>query len=824
MSRLKKIGLVTCGGIVLAILALSLALYASLPRYTATLVLEGLRDPVEIIRDEHAVPHIYANNELDAYYALGFVHAQDRLWQMEFNLRAATGTLAEWLGSSVLPIDRFQRSLGLSDVVKQDFDQLDSGTRAILTAYAAGVNAYRDTMSVPPPEYLFLAASPRIWQAQDSLLLLKQMAWQLSRNYWDELLYVALRQDLSAQELDDLLPAYSNDTPLPPLPDLNHLYARLTKPAEAILNTAMLKPPANIGSNNWAITGSRTMSGKPVLANDPHLKLTVPAIWYLAHIATPEMNLVGATLPGVPALILGRNDAVAWAFTNTGADSQDLYLERSPHEQPDYYETPDGTARYEVRTETITVRHAQDERITIRNSRHGPIISDSDAEIQTLMPGAGQLSFALNWVGLHPGDVTLRFFHKAARAASAHALLDATRDYQSPLQNIVYADKTGVIGFIAAGRAPLRGAENDLQGRAPAPGWLASYDWQGFIPFEQLPQEQAPDSDFIVTANNQITPVDYPYLIASDWAPPHRANRITALINQQTHHSLVDSQSMQLDTQSTVAERLLPLLLQVQTHEPLAQTILTQLKQWDLQMHGDSPEPLIFIEWARQLAALLYTDKLRGHDDLIGDDSPEFLIRVLSSHAARLRWCKNTTTTADPCMPLIEAALHITIATLSGRYGADPDTWSWGEAHIATARHPLLGRFPVLGRFTNLISPRSGGRDTVNFSGHFYDDEDRIYIEEVAPNLRAIYDLANPENSVFSLSSGPSGHFLSPYYRNLTAGWITGHYFPIRTDHDMITRSAIGRLVMNPLNPLNPLDPLNPLNPLTNPNQSTENP
>ncbi|MCW5618525.1 MAG: penicillin acylase family protein [Nitrosomonas sp.] len=807
MSRLKKISLITCGGIILAILALSLALYASLPRYTATLELEGLQDSVEIIRDEHAVPHIYANNELDAYYALGFVHAQDRLWQMEFNLRVATGTLAEWFGSSMLPIDRFQRTLGLAGLVNQDFDRLDVHTRAILAAYTQGVNAYRNTVPVPPPEYLFLAASPRIWQAQDSLLLLKQMAWQLSRNYWDELLYVALRQDLSTQELDDLLPSYPDDTPLPPLPDLDHLYAHLTQPAEAILTTAALKPPAHIGSNNWALTGSRTMSGKPVLANDPHLKLTIPALWYLAHISTPDMNLVGATLPGIPAVILGRNDFVAWSFTNTGADSQDLYLERSPHEQPDQYETPDGTARYEIRTETITVRHAQDEHITIRRSRHGPVISESDAEIQALMPdGAGQLSLALNWTGLHPGDITLQFFHKAAHAASARAFLDAARDYQAPLQNIVYADKTGVIGFIAAGRAALRGPENDLQGRVPAPGWLASYDWQGFIPFEQLPQEHAPASDFIATANHDITPAGYPYLIASDWAPPYRVNRITALINQQTNHGLADSQSIQLDTQSTLAERLLPLLLKVQTHEPLAQTILARLKQWDLKMHGNAPEPLIFIEWAQQLASLLYTDKLKGHHELIGDDSPEFLIRVLSNHDAQLRWCKNAAANAaDPCMPSMQAAIQIAIAKLSDRYGSDPDTWSWGEAHIATARHPLFGKLPVLGRLTNLISPRSGGRDTVNFSGHFYDEDNLTYIEEVAPNLRAIYDLADQENSIFSLSSGQSGHFFSPYYKNLTNGWIAGHYFPIRTDHGTVTRSAIGRLVINPLNPLNPL-------------------
>jgi len=800
MSRVKKISSMAFGGIILVALAVLLALYASLPRYTATLTLEGLQHPVEIIRDEHAVPHIYARSELDAYFALGYTHAQDRLWQMEFNLRVATGTLAEWFGGSVLPVDRFQRSLGLADLISRDFDQLDSGARAILAAYAEGVNAYREAMPVPPPEYLALAASPRVWKAQDSLLLLKQMAWQLSRNYWDELLHVVLRQNLSAQEMDDLFPAYPDDTPLPPLPDLEYLYAHLAKPVETILHHAALKPVAGMGSNNWALTGSRTMSGRPILANDPHLKLTIPAPWYLAHISTPGMNLVGATLPGIPALILGRNDSVAWAFTNTGADSQDLYLERSPPEHTEFYETPDGITHYETRTETIKVRFAQDERVTIRRSRHGPIISDSDEEIQSMLPDVGKLSLALNWTGLYPGDVTLQFFLKAARAASANALLDAARDYQAPLQNIVYADKSGVIGFIAAGRAPIRDAKNDLQGRAPAPGWSAIYDWQGFIPFERLPQENAPASDAIVTANQKITPEDYPYLIASNWAPPYRANRIAALIDQQTDHRLIDSQSIQLDIQSTVAERLLPLLLKVQPHEPLTQTVLDRLKQWDFNMRGHAPEPLVFIEWARQLTSLLYQDKFSKLSELIGDDNPEFLIHMLSNHDAQSRWCRQAMITATdyPCTTLIEAALRTTITKLRDRYGDNPDVWSWGAAHVAAARHPLLGNFPVLGQLTNLVSPRDGGRDTVNFSGYFYDAEEHIYVEEVAPNLRAIYDLADPESSVFSLSSGQSGHFLSPYYKNLTAGWIAGHYFPIRTDYDAVKRTAIGRLAMTP--------------------------
>ncbi len=800
MSISKRISLILFTSVVLLILAASLALFASFPRYSATHTLPGLQHAVEIIRDEQAVPHIHAENELDAYFALGFIHAQDRLWQMEFNLRAATGTLAEWFGSSMLPVDRFQRSLGLTEAVDRDLDQLDSETRAILSAYARGVNAYRSEIQVPPPEYLLLAVSPRTWEARDSLLLLKQMAWQLSRNYWNELLYVALGRYLSGQELNDFLSLSPDDPPLPSLRDIESLYPDLADFARTILSQAALKPSAGIGSNNWAITGSRTVSGKPLLANDPHLKLSVPALWYLAHISVPGMNAVGATLPGIPAIILGRNDSIAWSFTNTGADSQDLYLERSPADQPEYYETPKGKALYATRTETIRVRGAADEQITIRRSRHGPVISDSDEEIRSLMPIPHTLSLALNWVGLHPGDTTLQFFLKATRANSADDLLNASRDYQAPLQNIVYADNTGTIGFIAAGRTPIRSPENDLHGRIPAPGWLTRYDWQGFIAFELLPQEYAPSSEYAVTANQKITPPGYPYLVAADWALPYRAERITRLISNGTNHNVADSRAIQLDIKSTIAERLLPRLLQAQTQDPFEQKILDRLKQWDFNMHRDSPEPLIFVEWIQQLAALLYKDKFRELYDLIGDAHPESLIHVLNDPDAQTRWCadKAITPAPDPCNCLIESALRTAVARLSERYGTDPATWSWGHAHIATAHHPLLGKLPVLERLTSLISPRPGGWDTVNVSGYVYDEEDLVYKEKVVPGLRAIYDLANPENSIFSMGGGQSGHFMSPYYNNLTAGWAAGHYFPIHTSHDRIVSNAAGRLILNP--------------------------
>lgn len=783
---------------VVILLVLISVLYSSLPEYSTSFDLPDVKDSIEILRDQQAVPHIYAKNELDAYFALGFVHAQDRLWQMELNLRAASGMLAEWFGHSMLTHDRFHRSLGLSEIVEKDFYNLDEKTRAILNAYALGINTFRKEMSVLPPEYLFLSTQPHTWKAHDSLLILKYMGWQLSRNYWDELLYVALNRQLSTQEMQDLFPSPHKNIPLLHSSNYQNYSHSLAKSAESMLKKMSIKSSKDVGSNNWVVAGSRTMDGKPLLANDPHLKLSIPTTWYAAHISTPQINIVGATLPGIPAILLGKNDYVAWAFTNTGADSQDLFLERFSSIDDDFYETPNGEKPLDIHTETIKVRGMPDEQITIRRTRHGPVISDHDEEIQSLMPNA---ALSLNWTGFHSHDLSLQFFHKAAYAQSAQEFLQASRDYHAPLQNIIYADVEGSIGLITAGRNPIRAPNNDLHGRIPALGWLQDYDWQGFIPFEHLPQQYNPYLDYIITANHNITPEEYPYLIAHDWAPPYRFNRINELIGNRHNHDISTSQSIQLDAKSTVAEQLLPILLRIQTDNPTEQDVLSQLQQWDLVMRSDAPQPLIFIEWTRQLTQVLLKNKLADLYELIDSGNSEFLIHVLTQPEAQERWCTHANSEATPlssCEKEIKAALRFATAALNERYGANRDRWTWRKSHISTAQHPLFGQLPVLNTLFNVITARDGGRDTVNVSGYIFDEKENIYKEEVAPIFRAIYDLANPNYAIFSLSSGQSGHFLSPYYKNLSTDWVIGNYFRIYTHYDTINKSAIARLTINP--------------------------
>ncbi|MGY6278219.1 penicillin acylase family protein [Methylomonas sp. MgM2] len=762
-----------------------------------SLKLPGLPRAIEIIRDNHAVPHIYANTVDDAYFALGYMHAQDRLWQMDLNRRAGSGRLAEVFGGDALEQDRFMRVLGLRRAAEANLQQLDPATLASLQAYAQGVNAYLAQDSVLPVEfYLTGAPRPEPWQPADSLVWLKTMAWRLSGNWWEELLNLRLQQRLSSEQFADLFPPYPGDAPSV-LPDVTNLYAELMPLAGKLLAQHREEAHKSIGSNNWVVDGSRTASGKPLLANDPHLPLTAPSLWYFAHLHAPGLNVVGATLPGIPGILLGRNQRVAWSFTNTGPDSQDIFLEQPLPAQPNRYLTPSGAQAFTTIREIIKVKDQADQELTVRVSRHGPVISDVDNDARQAAPN-GRVA-ALRWVGLREDDATIRFMLNAGRAQSASELQVFARDFHTPQQNIVYADIDGNIGFIAAGRVPVRGADNVLNGRLPAPGWLAAYDWQGLIPFEQLPQQTASQDGKIVTANQKITPPAYPYFITAGWALPFRAERIGELLDSRTKHDVASFAAIQNDVANPFAAQLLPRLLAITSKGQESKQILQGLRDWDMRMADDSAQPLIFAEWIRQLAAILYQEKLGDLYELVGDYQPQFLLQVLNnSHGGGGRWCAAVDLGAALCDAEIERALQAALLNLKRHYGNDPKQWRWGKAHVTVFKHHPFGQVPFLSSLFNVEGESAGGMDTVNVSGYRYDEDSGRYLGEAGAAFRAIYDLAEPEDSVFILGTGQSGSPFSSHYRDMTSAWLQGGYVPLMTDRGRILSSAVERIHLQP--------------------------
>jgi len=769
-------------------LAAFLHLRRSLPQVDGEIRLAGVEAPVEILRDAHGIPHIYARSLADVYFGLGFAHAQDRLWQMETSRRAGSGRIAEVLGAAGLELDRLMRTLGLRRAAQANFERYDAETKRFLKAYAAGVNAFLATDPVLPPEFWIARFTPEPWTEIDSIVWTKVMALDLGGNWRNELLRMQLAGRLPLARIQELLPPYPGDTP-PAIRELKPLYR------EAIASPAA--PGSGGGSNSWVVSGARTESGKPLLANDPHLALTAPPVWYFAHLSAPGLNAIGATLPGVPGIVLGRNDRFAWGFTNTGPDVQDLYLEKV---QPDgRYLAPDGPREFTFIKETIRVRGAGAEELTVRVSRHGPVVSDVQRAARAALPDRQVL--ALAWTALAEDDPTMQAVFRVPAAHDWPGFLAAARDYQAPQQTVTYADVDGNIGFIAPGRVPVRKPANDLKGLAPAPGWDARYDWAGSIPFEELPRVFNPAGGAVVSANHKILPPGYRHFITSEWQSPYRAGRIAELLEATPKHTRESFARMQADIVSPAVRELLPRLLATPAATPRARTALAKLAAWDGTMAAERPEPLIVVAWWRELTRAIYADDLGPAFTASWSTRAQFISDVLADRNGQGHWCDDRRTEkVEGCAEILADSLERALADLRKRYGDDPERWRWGDAHPAWSRHRPFSRVRWLAPFFDIRTPTPGDAYTLNVGQSDFADESDPYASRHAASLRAIYDLGDPQASVFIHSTGQSGNPLSPHYSDFTPRWARGEYVPMLTERARIEALGVRRLVLTPRN------------------------
>jgi penicillin G amidase len=782
------------GGLIGLVLVVSIGLAGgfwwlrqSLPVVDGAIEVEGLEAPVRIVRDAYAVPHIEAATFKDAVFAQGFVHAQDRLWQMDFRRRLGSGRLAEVLGPAALPTDRFIRTLGFERVARASLAHLRPDTVALLEAYAAGVNAYLATRSGPLPlEFLILGYEPGPWTPVDSLVWMRMLALDLSGNWRAELLRARLAQRLSGEQIADLWP--QDDTAPATLVDLAQ-----GLPADALAAVLPPAPPPGMGSNAWVLDGSRTASGAPLLANDPHLGLSAPGPWYLAHLKSPERELIGATMPGLPGVVLGHNGTIAWGFTNTGPDTQDLFVERVDPDDPSRYLTPDGFAPFAIRDEVIEVDGAEAEVLRVRETRHGPVLSDLSPMAAGVIDGDQVL--ALSWTALAADDVSIEALLDLGAAENWPAFVAATRSNGAPQQNVLYADRAGNIGFIAPGHVPIRGKGD---GRWPVPGWTGEFDWQGMIPFAELPRRLDPPDGAFVNANNRIVADDYPYLLTADWDPPYRARRIVEVLGEG-RQDLTSFAQLQADQLSLLARDLLPLMLEATPQSEAGAVAQARLAAWDRVMRADAAEPLIFAAWYRELSRRIYADEL---GDLFYDYwgvRPQFMEHVLRR---RQVWCDDIGTAAvETCAMQAADALELALADLARRFGDDPDAWRWGEAHPARMLHPIFKDQPVLGPLFTIEHPSGGDNVTVNVGHYRPSNEAAPFASVHAASYRGLFDLGALERSRFIASTGQSGNPLSSHYRDLSELWAKGETIPMTTQAQAYEEDALGRLELAPATP-----------------------
>ena len=747
-------------------------LRGSLPQLDGTAAAKGLAAPAEIVRDGEGIPHIFAKSEADGWFALGYAHAQDRLWQMEFQRRVAEGRLSEFLGERAYEVDLLMRTLGIARQAERVVARLDPDTRRNLEAYAAGINAFLASDPVLPLEFHVFGLKPAPWKPEHTMEWLLVMAWDLSSNWRIELSRMRFIGKLGPARTNEILPPYPGD-PAPPLPDYRALYAAIEPQAAALL-AANPPPGQSIGSNSWVLSGARTETGKPLLANDPHLGLQAPSLWYLAHVSTPAGNVVGGTLPGVPFVVLGHNDHVAWSMTTTNSDTQDLFIERVAPGDPESYVTPTGTAKFEVRDEVIRVGH-EERHVRIRATRHGPVISDAVKAAGSAAPSGYVLSLA--WAALTDENYVTRAGFAMNRAKDRDAFVAALRDFTAPHQNVVFADTDGHVGFIAAARVPVRSPANEAMGRVPVPGWDAKYDWQGFLRFEDMPAVIDPPGGEIVTANHKITPRGYKPFLSVDWFPPYRADRIHELLAARPKHSIASFGAIQADVLSRLARDLLPVALAAKPATEEGREAQRLLAGWKGEMAAVERAPLAFAAWYRELTRLVYEDELGPLFRESWDMRATFMIAVMTGQGGEERWCDDVRTPeVETCAYMASRAFDLAAADVHRRYGGFVE---WGEPHRAAGDHRPLGLVPVLGRLFNVTPETPGDGFTVDVGHFFIRDEARPFANRHAPSLRAIYDLADLDRSRFIQSTGQSGNVLSPWYDNFAERWAKVRYVTI---------------------------------------------
>lgn len=810
---------------VLIVAAFALSYYfasRSLVDYDADETVAGLSAPVEIVRDNAAVPHIFGDTDEDVFFGLGYAHAQDRMWQMTMLRRTAQGRLSELFGPRTLPTDRLLRRLDLYNTAIASVGAQDDATKAALDAYSAGVNAWLGKVNEGArgrgaPEMWLFNQSIAPWQPADSLAILKVMALQLTSHVEQEVLRarVSLRigsePAIPDERLHDILPE-DPGTGVAALPEFAALFpdaptdfANVDDPSKSDPFWPVAPRALAGASNAWAAGPSRSTTRSTLLASDPHLGLSAPTIWYLARVELETGGVIGGTIPGVPVILTGRSVDLGWGITSSNLDDQDIFLEELNPEDSTQYRTPDGWATFRSRDSIITVKDSGSETIKLRWSENGPVLSRDMFDLRHVLP-EGHVA-TLGWTALSREDTSLSSAMALMRARTIEDGIAAGEGFIAPSQNLILADRNR-IAMKTIGAMPARDPDHQSQGRLPAPGWRVENRWQGILPYDTNPEFLEPEGGILGNTNNKMIDRPFPEHVSFTWGDTQRINRWRGLMQAREVHTLGSFVEAQLDTVSFTARALLPLIgadlwytgdpSPDDTPERRRQQALELLAAWNGEMNEHLPEPLIYAAWLRALQDRLTRDELGPLTAEFTHPDPVFIERVFRDVDGASAWCDVLQSAqVETCTDISRQALDDALIWINETYGTTIASLRWGDAHQATHDHQVLGEVPVLNWFVNIRQSTSGGDNTLErgrTSGVGRNPFQNVH----AAGYRGVYDFADPDSSVFITATGQSGHPLSRHYEDLGELWRRGEYIPMSLDPALARAAQLGTIVLTP--------------------------
>ena len=793
MKTRLKIFLGICGSFLLiglvSILILRYLVTKSFPPVDGELKVPGLIQPVTVERDEYGVPHLFAESEHDLFFAQGYVHAQDRLWQMDVSRRAGEGRLSEIFGSTTLKFDKLFRTVGMEQIAERIARNLHPESRELLQAYSDGVNAFISSHKGKYPiEFDMLNYEPEPWTPVHSILVARLMAWELNISWYVDLVLGELYKDFGEEKAKEIFPTYPENAPV--------IVPKGMKPGMLPGNLLGLvdvdrefrafygMSGTHIGSNAWAVAPEKSLSGKAMLANDPHLGFSAPSKWYEIHLDGGGFNVAGVSIPGTPLVVIGRTMHVAWGMTSTMADDADFYLEMT--NSAGEYLFKDAWHPMSVSVDTIAVKDSASVILTVKSTQHGPVVND----VNPVGSITSEVLVSMRWTGQ---DVSDEFYalYRICGAKDWSEFRAGVKEFTVPGQNFVYADDAGNIGYAAGVRLPIRSAQNPT---LPMPGWTGEYEWNGFVPFEKLPSLYNPPQHFIATANNKLTDASFPYHISNLWEPPSRIERLTEMLSKKEKLTVEEFQSIQLDYYSYFAKEMTPYILHaydsVAAKSPEIQTALNYFGNWHFQLSRDDVPTTLFHVYFTHLLKNVFGNKMEEslfRKYIFVANIPYRTIPALFRNPDSPWFDDPATPRVERRDDVIRKSLEEAIAELKSTLGGEMKTWQWGLLHTLTFRHPF-GSQPPLGSVFNIGPfPVGGSGTTLNNGEYFLADP---YQTTLGPSMREIVDFARPEASRFVIPTGESGQPLNEHYSDQTELWLNGEYVLIPIDSAAAVSSA----------------------------------